>query len=199
MIRVNLLKQQTRNNTVLTQTGSAQTRFQAAGLPPDLVKRIIILCLPIIVVFSYDTLNNFNYSSELKGLENKVQDLKNKTTALQPQIEEAKKLQEEKKVLTERIELMRGVSLKRYRTLKIFDAIQSLIPNKAWLMKMDILDEQLAIEGHASEDLAISGFMEALEQSAYFKDVTWVDSHEVKQEKGDVVKFFKIKLSMEKL
>lgn len=197
MIKINLLKQPSRGQTLITQ--ASMTNFSAGGLPPELVKKLIVFALPVLTVFSYDTFNNFSYSTDLKKIEKNIKDLKEKITGMQPKIEEAKKLQNEKKKLTEQIELMRGLSLKRYRTLKVFDVIQNLIPTKAWLMKLDISDEQVTIEGHSSDDLAISGFMESLEQSAYFKDVTWVDSHDVKQDKGDVVKFFKIKLSMEKL
>ncbi len=196
MIKVNLLKEGTRTQTSATQTAMTGTNFSVNS---ELRKKLVIFALPIITAFTYNTYNIVSYENQFDSLDTKLTDLKTQTTAMKPEIDEVTHYIDEKKKLSEQIELLKGLSLKRYRTLKIFDAVQNLIPSKAWLMKLDIQEEQVTIEGHASEDIAISSFMEALEQSLYFKDVTWIDSREVKQDKGDVVKFFKIKLALEKL
>lgn len=63
---------------------------------------------------------------------------------------------------------------------------------------MSMTDKLISIEGRATEDAVISSFMQNLEESAYFSNVTWINSSEVNEPQG-LVKAFSIRFNLENI
>ena len=90
------------------------------------------------------------------------------------------------------------MSKERLKNVKSLDALQGIIPSKAWLTEAKILENKIEISGMATDDLVISDFMQDLTKSIYFTHVVLESSEEVKRDEG-VVKQFKIKCNLENL
>lgn len=205
MIKVNLLKDAgnkkkgigSADSTVLdselkTALGDAMGGNQA------LVKRVAFLIVPVILVFGYTWYVEYGLKSNIADLKKQVTTVDGQIAALKPEMDVIEQLKSEKNRLTTELNTVKGLSKKRYVYVKILDSLQSLIPEKAWITKMSVKDQTISIEGRATEDSVISAFMQSLEESAYFSNVTWVDSKEVNEPQG-IVKAFNIRFNLENI
>lgn len=203
MIKVNLLKdagKRPKGGGEATVSGSdfRTSIGSAVGDNNALLKRIAFLIIPVIAVYAY----TWNVES---GLESNVAQLKKQAVAidgqlqtLKPELATIEQLKGEKNKLSAELLAIKELSKKRYTYVKILDSLQSLIPEKAWITKLNMKDMIVSIEGRAVEDSVISSFMQNLEESAYFTNVTWVSSSEVNEPQG-MVKAFSIRFNLENI
>jgi type IV pilus assembly protein PilN len=205
MIKVNLLKDAGKrpkssiggDSTILdsdfkTSLGGSMGDNQA------LIKRAIFALVPIILVFVYTWYVEHGLKSHIDTLNGQIKNTDAQIAALKPELDVIEKLKSEKNKITTEVNTIKELSKKRYLYVKILESMQNLIPEKAWITKMDVKDQTVSIEGRATEDSVISSFMQSLEESAYFSNVTWIDSREVSEPQG-VVKSFSIRFSLENI
>jgi type IV pilus assembly protein PilN len=203
MIKVNLLKD-VGSGQAKGAGGAAGTNLniqmpkfgQDQGGP--LLQRFLFLIIPVILMYAYGWYSGSQLDSAYKKLLGDGTALDAKIEALKPQLDTIEKLNAEKNRITTQVNAIKDLSKRRYNYLKVLDAVQTLIPEKAWLTKMTVKDRTVSIEGKANDDSTISGLMQNLEESAYFQNVTWNSSKEVTEPQG-VVKMFDIQYSLENL
>lgn len=205
MIKVNLLKDAGRkktggggipDSTMISEYKAGMTG--ALGSNKPIIQRFAFLIVPIVGVFIYTWVVESGLENDKENLRKKIQGVEQQVAALQPQLNVIEQLKTEKGKLTNEINAIRDVSKRRYGYVKTLDALQTLIPDKAWVTKLTVKDQIISLEGRAIEDTIISSFMQNLEESAYFSDVTWVDSKEVNEPQG-VVKAFSIRFNLENI
>jgi len=204
MIKINLLKDAAAQRKQDGGVGGGATQFnvqmpkfgQATGSP--LVQRFMILLAPIILVYGYGWYSSYDLDAQVNAIKNEGVSLDKQVEGFKPQLDEIEKLTGEKNKITTQVTAIKELSKKRYNYVKILDTLQTLIPEKAWLTKMAIKDRSVSIEGKANDDSTISNFMQNLEESAYFQNVTWESSKEVNEPQG-VVKMFNIHFALENL
>ncbi|GIL18048.1 MAG: hypothetical protein BroJett040_17990 [Oligoflexia bacterium] len=112
-------------------------------------------------------------------------------------VDEIKKFKEDQAKLQEQISTIEGLRKDRMREVKVLDVVQRDIPEKMWLLKMELRDGKLAIQGIAATDYELTTFMDSLSKSAYIKEVNLVRATE-KAVEGQILKEFSISCVMEK-
>ncbi len=203
MIKVNLLKdagkkQKKGGDSTILDSDFRNTVGGAVGENNAIIKRIAFLIIPIVVVFAYTWSVESGLKSDMEKLNKRAIVLDGQLEALKPELNTIEQLKGEKNKLSTELGAIKELSKKRYTYVKILDSLQSLIPEKAWVTKLTIKDQIISIEGRAIEDAIISSFMQNLEESAYFSNVTWVNSAEVNEPQG-LVKSFSIRLNLENI
>lgn len=205
MIKVNLLKDAGKKqkkgiggDSTILDSEFKTALGGAVGDNQALVKRLAFAIVPVMIVFVYTWYIEHGLKSNIGQLNAKITSTNSQIEALKPELDVIEQLKSEKNKLSTEVNTIKDLSKKRYVYVKILDALQSLIPEKAWITKMNMKDQTISIEGRATEDAVISAFMQSLEESAYFVNVTWVDSREVTEPQG-TVKAFSIRFSLENI
>jgi type IV pilus assembly protein PilN len=204
MIKVNLLKDAGKkpkkgfsDSTVFD--ADFRTRIDGAvGDNKALITRLAFLIVPIVLIFGYTWFVEFGLKGTIDNLKQQSKQVESQMAALQGELATIERLKTEKNKITTEFGAIKELSKKRYSYVKILDAMQTLIPEKAWITKMNVKDQIVSLEGRATEDSIISIFMQNLEESAYFTNVTWIDSKEVNEPQG-VVKSFSIRFNLENI
>ncbi len=201
MIRVNLLRQQEKTYTNIgatSATGNTATNFRR-GLPSGFTQKIAGFLVPVMAVYIYNYIELSKVEGQINNLEATRQQIEAQATALQPELNQIAKYKADKETIQKEVDEIKGLSLGRYRMIKILDTIQTILPQKAWISNLDIKGNGVNLTGNATEDIAISSFIEELDRSLYFKDISWIDSREAKAENGEMVKLFKLSFKLENL
>lgn len=204
MIKVNLLKDAGKkrsgggipDSTFVSEYKTGVGNAISGNKP--IVQRIAFLIVPIVAVYIYTWVVESGLENDKENLNKKIKNVEQQVAALQPELNVIEQLKSEKGKLTTEISAIRDISRKRYGYVKTLDSLQTLIPEKAWVTKLSVQDQVVSLEGRAIEDTIISSFMQNLEESAYFSDVTWIDSKEVTEPQG-VVKAFSIRFNLENI
>lgn len=201
MIKVNLLRNQQKRGSATVEGDSftQNTRFEGMdGGNSVVIKKVLHVLFPIIAVYAYSWYIEGDLNKKVVAAEQKVKTLETQSEGLKPQLAEIEKLNSEKNKINTQIGVIRDLSKGRYTFVKILDALQTLIPEKAWVIKFNIKDKTVNLEGRAIDDLVVSTFMQNLEESVFFSNVTWIDSKEVNEPQG-LVKQFSIRFQLEKI
>lgn len=201
MIKVNLLKDA--GNKKLTEStifdSKIKNSFTSVVVENNaLVKRIFFLVMPFIAVFIYTWFIESGLQSNIDNLNTQVAAVDAQMQSLKAELDTVERLKKEKNKLLSEVDAIKSLSRKRYAYVKVLDSLQSLIPEKAWITKLSFKDKMISIDGRATEDSVISYFMQNLEESAYFSNVTWVNSSEVNEPQG-LVKSFSIRFNLENI
>ncbi len=199
MIKVNLLRQSggAKGGTRVGTFTNIQTPNFEGGNKPLLI-RVGLVIVPIVLGYVFGSYNISTAKDKIKNLNDKASSFEKDIGAIKPELDLIEKLSAEKNKLNQEISNLKALSKKRYRLAKSLDAIQTLIPEKAWLVKVSYKSNKIIIEGRAPDDQVVSSFMENLEQSAIFANVTWIDSKEVNEPQG-IVKLFNIQFDLENI
>ena len=200
MIKVNLLKQQDAGSGGNTRAGTfANIRApKLEGASQGLLVRGVAIVLPLILVYAFGYYNDNVMRGEIASLQQTLAKFNTDIGSLKPALDSIEKLNAEKNKISKQIAELKVISKKRYVLAKIMDTIQNLIPEKAWLVKLSYKDNAILVEGRAPDDTTVSSFMQNLEESSLFANVTWIDSKEVNEPQG-VVKLFNIQFNLENI
>ncbi len=204
MIKVNLLKdagKKTKKGFGESTVFDADFRTRVDGAMGDnkaLIKRIAFLIIPIVLTFGYTSFIEFGLNGSIDKIKKQVAHVDGQMAALKGELDTIERLKTEKNKINTEFAAIKDLSKKRYSYVKILDSMQTLIPEKAWITRMVVKDQTISLEGRATEDAIISIFMQNLEESAYFTNVTWIDSKEINEPQG-IVKSFSIRFSLENI
>lgn len=210
MIKVNLindvsaLANQKRKSQNLTFKIDLKTKLTstAAGFAADetrgFILRMIVLIFPVLLTFSYDRYVKFVSEEDIKRLTAEYTALQEKLKIQEVAVKEVEKFQEEKRKLDSELQIIKNLSTERLKNVKALDALQGIIPIKAWLKDLKIVDKRLEMSGFAMDEFVISEFMQGLGSSIYFSNITLGASEEDKRKEGSVKKFI-IKCKLENL
>lgn len=136
MIKVNLLKdagkkqQKGGGDSSILDSDFRSSVTNAVGDNNALVKRILLLILPIALVYGYTWYTESGLQSNITALSRQSADLDTQVEALKPELDTIQKFKEEKNKLSAEVNAIKELSKKRYAYVKILDSLQSLIPEK---------------------------------------------------------------------
>lgn len=183
MIRVNLAN---RIQTAPPQSGGAIS-FDGGDLG-DLndgevkkqgIIRLLMIFIGPIALFYYQQSSLPALLQEQNGRQAQLTELQEFNTKAARSVEEIKKFKEDEQRIQARISFLDGISKNRTRDIKVLELIQQIIPEKAWLTKLEMRSGTLRIQGLALSDFEVSSFMEGLSKSIFFLDVNLISSAEV--------------------
>jgi len=204
MIRVNLLRDATGGGAVghaasgiaLEQTST--TLREEKGAEVDIIIKLALVLLPVALTVAYRNYQIGERKSLQVQLQTQTDELNQKLRTYEPGLKDIEKFQEEKRKLDNQLMVIKQLSKERLKNVKSMDALQGLIPARAWLTALKINENKVELEGRATDDLVISDFMKDLEASIYFANVTLNSSEELKTGEG-AVKAFRIECVLQNL
>jgi type IV pilus assembly protein PilN len=203
MIRINLLGEQATQAvsgksiiTNLTQTLMAPS--QAGGGAGDILLKIIVAIGPIIACIGTEQWIVGNKQQELSKIANELASKQAEIESKKKDVEQVQRFKADKAQLDLRMNTIRTLSKARLKNVKVLDAIQNIIPTRAWLSSLKLEENKVDVKGKAMEDNDISAFMKGLEENIYFGNVNLINSSSVKTEDG-TLKDFDIAASLENL
>lgn len=201
MIRVNLLRSigvaKGPTTGVATDPG-LDTDMSFVKTEGGLKAKGILFIAPIILVIVFIQYNYLEKKSKRDRLQKELKVVQAELKRLEPDVREVERYKEEKRKLEAQLEVVKSLSKERLRNVKSLDALQSLIPQKAWLDSLVIKDSRVILAGFAVDDIVVSEFLQNLESSIFFSNVTLVASEDQKTKAG-VVKKFSIRTQLENM
>jgi type IV pilus assembly protein PilN len=161
-----------------------------------LVRLLIIMIFPTFL-FMFEQINIPPKRSRLAALNSQLADLQAYNGKAANSVVEIKKFKDDKQKLQSQLAIIETLSKSRIRDIKVLEAIQGMIPQKAWLVQLQMDQNKVVLAGRAVNDSDVSGFLDALSKSIFFTNVNLDSSVEERSEYGPVRKF-EITCSLEK-
>jgi hypothetical protein len=170
MIKVNLL----RNIGVAASASGDQQTLSAPSSPSANkaagIRLGMILLFPL-MLYVYDWIANSSLETELADVQAKLESVKAERAKFGDTGVRMEQYTKEKKELDEKVDSIREVARNRLREVKSLDALQSLIPSRTWLNKVDIKGNLVRISGLTGSDEGITELIRGLESSSFFSRV----------------------------
>ncbi len=183
MIEVNLLK----GNAVTS--GFDVKALADEGDKKTAALKILVALLPVVGLYVYEGQVKEGKQNEFSRLQQQTTDVRARMEGLGNALELVERYKLEKKKLKDQIAVIRRLSRERLREVRALDALQSLVPQKAWLTNFEIDGTKVKIEGLALSDAAVTDFVEGLEESLFFDEVILGSTVEEKTSAGPLRKY----------
>ncbi len=204
MIKINLapaLAQGSSSNSSASVFGSSSSMSDVFVGPEETrkeaLKRLLILLLGPLALFAYENQNVPAKHAELAAKRQVLVELQTYNAKQAASVAEIKKFKEDEATIEKRISALEKISKDRQREIRVMDLLQVIIPEKAWLSRVQVSPERVNVQGYALSDLDVSTFLEGLTRSAFLMDVNLVSSSEVSQD-GIMLKKFEISCLLER-
>ena len=183
MNRVNLLI----NKVSGQRTAVGAVIDGGSGGPTDgggLLINITLIIWAVIALYFWQSHNISKLKKKSSENRSRVSLLKENVEKLKINSEKAKEAQGRINGLKKRRELLKDLSKSRVDALKSLDYLQSIIPERVWLNRLDYLKGKLTFQGFAVADEDLNLFMERLELGRVFVDINPVNVAEAGVGKG---------------
>lgn len=172
--------------------------FMAADeIRKEALKRILILLVFPVLLYLYQEQNIPGKQAELASKQQMLTELQSYNEKQAASVAEIKKFKEDEAVIEARITALDKISKDRNREVRVLDLLQTVIPEKAWLTKIQLNPDKVVIQGMAVSDFEVSQFLDALTKSVFLMDVNLVSSTEVVVE-GVNLKRFEVSCVLER-
>jgi type IV pilus assembly protein PilN len=206
MIRINLLGNNKSSapkgdsaRSMLTNFGtSIMSQPDSSGGSLDILFKIGLLITPVLLLYGYQEVEVGNKQNLLNDTKRKLEKVTAELATKKTEVDKVERFKADKKQLEERVATIKSLSRARLKNVKALDAIQNILPTKAWLTKLVLNDKKVELFGKAIEDNDISSLMQGLEENIYFMQVVLISSEQSRGQDG-VVKSFNVSASMENL
>ena len=201
MIKINLAKQAGKSGGKVRTKEQVQVSDEAAGqqeLQRGLLVRFALILLPSICLYIYQEQSIPTKIASLAQLRKDLDVVSTKNRNAQSSVDEIKKFEKDQERLQNQINALNAVAKDRVREIRVLDYIQREIPQRVWLTSLDLKDGRIQISGMATADVELTTFMDALQRSAYLKEVNLQRSQEATHPDFGLVKKFDINCVLEK-
>lgn len=160
MIRINLLPLENRKTSRKIKLPALSA--SAAVLP------IVVAVLYIGVVMAISTLQGRN----VRELEDKIEEAKQESAALAPQLARIRKLTKEREEVNKRLGVIASLDRDRYFRVQILNDISEMLPENCWLTNVTEQGGKMVnIDGVTFSNYIIADLMNGLEKSDRFGEV----------------------------
>ena len=177
--------------------GGGDMFLAAEDMRKEALKRILVILIPTIGLYIYQTQNIPGKQAELSSKQQVLTELQSYNEKQAASVAEIKKFKEDEAIIEARISALDKISKDRSREIRVLDLLQGVIPEKAWLTRIQLNPEKVIIQGMAVSDYEVSQFLESLTKSVFLMDVNLVSSAESVVD-GVNLKKFEISCVLEK-
>lgn len=197
MIRINLMR-----DTIIDRGGATLAVSGAGGIENgggsfDFLLKLFLMLSPCISLLVFEQMRLTKKRDKIAEIQLVLVQRKTENDSLKTEIEAVKKFEIEKKQLDTQIQTIKKLSKERLQNVKALAAIQSLIPQRAWLIELKMDGDKIEIRGFAPDETVASEFVASLEESIFFRDVFLRRTEDQRQQDGSTVKQFLVDASME--
>lgn len=163
----------------------------------DALIRLLFLLIGPVLLYIYEGQNLPAKQSELSSKQQMLAELQEYNSKQAASVAEIKKFKEDEALIEARIAALEKISIDRQREAKVMELLQTIIPEKAWLTRIQLNPEGINLQGLALSDFEVSTFLDSLTRSAFLMDVNLLNSSEVVQD-GVSLKRFEISCLLER-
>lgn len=204
MIKINLAKAQRTSGGGQAGGGldgvEGFTPISDDDIRKQAVTRLVLMVLFPSVLVAWEFQSLPAKKTELTSQQARLSDLTQQNQKAGQAVDQIKKLEVEEKKLQTQIDVIENIRKGRMQEVKLLDSIQRMTPSKVWLQRVDLNNSKLSLSGFAMTDGALTGFMDSMGRSIFFKDVNLVRSTEQQEDStGLTVKRFEISCAVEKV
>lgn len=175
--------------SVSNLSGSNDGFLTDAELRKESFKRLAIVFILPAALYAYQQQNVPEKIAQLNQKSKALAEMKAFNETNSGSVAEIKKFKEDQDKIEKRINALDKISKDRQREIQVLDLFQQVIPEKAWLTKLEVQPDKVIATGISLTDAEISTFMEALTKSAFLMDVNLVNSSEVNVDNMSLKKF----------
>lgn len=200
MIKINLAPQAVagKSSGLGASLGISSEAFVAPDeVRKEVLKRLVLLLVGPIALIVYENQNIPALQTDLDGKRQVLTELQAYNAKQAASVAEIKKFKEDEAIIEARISALEKISKDRQREIRVMDLLQTVIPKKAWLTRVQINPDSVNVQGYALGDWDVSTFLESLTRSAFLMDVNLISSAEVNQD-GMMLKKFEISCLLER-
>lgn len=197
MIKINLASDVS-GTSALSSFGVADGGYSSPEfIRKEALKRLVLLAIGPLALIIYENQNLPTKEAELRAKQAQLLELQNYNAKQAASVAEIKKFKEDEALIETRIAALEKISVDRLREIRVMELIQNVIPEKAWLTRLEVSPQKVNIQGLALSDFEVSALLEALTKSVFLMDVTLLNSSELNQE-GVTLKRFEISCLLER-
>lgn len=156
-----------------TEVGAVSFQMEEVQAPPKgqtLLKLLTFLLVPGLIVY-YDYMKTQQKKVRLTQIQGQIMEADSKIAAQKDAVASVKKYKESKDQLEAQLNVIRELSRQRLAYVKMLDALQDLVPKKAWLENLKADAKVISISGFAIEDDGVTQMIQGLEESVFFTNV----------------------------
>ncbi|AFY00528.1 PilN domain-containing protein [Bdellovibrio bacteriovorus] len=200
MIKINLASQAASSGggSIGASLGISSDSFMGADeIRKEALKRIVLLLMGPLALYIYENQNVPGKVAELNSKNQILAELQTYNAKAADSVAEIKKFKEDEALMEARISALEKISKDRQREIRVLDLLQTVIPEKAWLTRIQVNPTRVNIQGLALSDFEVSQFLEALTKSVFLMDVNLVSSSETVTD-GVSLKKFEISCLLER-
>ncbi len=177
--------------------GGGETYSSPEQTRKDALVRILLLMVGPLLLYIYEGQNLPAIRSELNAKQQMLTELQSYNSKQAASVAEIKKFKEDEALIEARIAALEKISVDRQREVRVLELLQSVIPEKAWLTRIQLNPDGITLQGLALSDFEVSAFLDALTRSAFLMDVNLLNSAEIIQD-GVSLKRFEISCLLER-
>lgn len=200
MIKINLASQAASSGggSLGASLGISSDSFMGADeIRKEALKRLVLLLIGPLALYIYENQNVPGKVAELNSKNQILAELQTYNAKAADSVAEIKKFKEDEALMEARISALEKISKDRQREIRVLDLLQTVIPEKAWLTRIQVNPNRVNIQGLALSDFEVSQFLEALTKSVFLMDVNLVSSSETVTD-GVSLKKFEISCLLER-
>lgn len=200
MIKINLASSTSvaGGGSISASLGISTDSFMGADeIRKEALKRLVLLVVGPLAFYIYENQNVPQKVAELNSKNQVLAELQTYNAKAADSVAEIKKFKEDEALMEARIAALEKISKDRQREIRVLDLLQTVIPEKAWLTRIQINPDRVNVQGMAMSDFEVSQFLEALTKSVFLMDVNLVSSSETVQD-GVSLKKFEISCLLER-
>lgn len=188
MIRINLGRTRIQEAESLESVygGSADSGVSS---PLGILLKVTIMAIGVVALHFYEGSIQEELSAEAAQVNQQVMALQTTLDQQNQELASLGEIQGESKALQDKMKLLKDLSQLRLREVKSLDYIQTVIPQRVWLISLNVEKQMYVIKGRSTDEIGVSVFMDKLEEGGYFSDVVLIQDTPMNQDGVEVREF----------
>jgi Tfp pilus assembly protein PilN len=166
MIRINLLNEGRRPVVARGSRGGGWSGFDLGSIEPGSGLLIGLVVLGLLIALGH----NFLLARTLKMREAEVAEAQAEVDRLAPIIKEVEEFKAKKADLELKVKVISDLKANQQGPVRIMDKISRALPELLWLHRMDVVSNNVSIEGRAFNTNAVANFIENLDNVPEFQE-----------------------------
>lgn len=155
----------------------------------EAAKRVLLILVVPVLLYLYEQQNIPEKTGTLRNRTTTLSEIQAYNEKAAASVAEIKRFKEEEAKIEARIAALNKIGKDRQKEVRVMELMQSVLPEKAWITRLDVRPEKMVVEGLALSDYEVSALMEALTNSAFLMDVNLVSSKEEMHDGMSLKKF----------
>lgn len=163
-----------------------------------IMQQILLAAIPLAVALLTVGIIHYTMNARIEGLQNRIHDVKEDITKSKVALKEIETYKSKKSTLLKKMDVIKSLRKGKDGPVHMLDELASRLPGHLWLTDFSQSGSSLEINGMALDNIAISNYMVALENSPYFSDIDLkkIESKNIRGRDGGQLREFTISFTV---